>query len=129
MSLARDIVDRIFFPDRDVHAIPVLDGGFSPNERLNGAPVLGAPFDAPDALAVDDRGTLYVSSGRRILSCSGADFDTRGVVVEFEDSVGALAWSPRTGPGSSRTSPGCWRRSGSRSSQRWCGRSRRPASE
>jgi sugar lactone lactonase YvrE len=97
MSLARDIVDRIFFPDRDVHAIPVLDGGFSPNERLDGAPVLGAPLDAPDALAVDDRGTLYVSSGRRILSCSGADFEARRVVVECEDSVGALAWSARTG--------------------------------
>jgi hypothetical protein len=97
MSLARDIVDRIFFPDRDVHAIPVLDGGFSPNERLNSAPVLGASVDAPDALAFDDRGTLYVSTGRKILSCSGQNFGTRRVLVELEDVVGALAWSPRSG--------------------------------
>jgi ABC-type sugar transport system ATPase subunit len=37
MSLARDIIDRVFFPNREVHAIPVLDGGFSPNERLDQA--------------------------------------------------------------------------------------------
>jgi hypothetical protein len=97
MSLSRDIVDRIFFPDRDVHAIPVLDGGFSPNERLDCAPALGPPLDAPDALAFDDRGTLNVSAGQKILSCSGRDFEVRRVLSGFEGTVGALAWSPRSG--------------------------------
>jgi hypothetical protein len=97
VSLARDIVDRIFFPDRDVHAIPVLDGGFSPNERLDSARQIGAAFAAPDALALDDRGTLFVSSGRIVLACTGFEFESRQPLVQFDSDAGALAWSDRTG--------------------------------
>jgi hypothetical protein len=97
MSLARDIVDRIFFPDRDVHAIPVLDGGFSPNERLDSARQIGAAFEAPDALALDDRGTLFVSSGTTVFACSGSEFESRRPLVQFGADAGALAWSDRTG--------------------------------
>src|ERR1700692_3565891 len=66
VSLARDIVDRIFFPNRDVHSIPVLDGGFSPNERLDRARQLGDVFDSPDALVLDGEDTLYVSAGQTV---------------------------------------------------------------
>ncbi len=97
MSLARDIVDRIFFPDRDVHAIPVLDGGFSPNERLERAPVLGDTLKSADALVFDDRGVLYVSAGLQILACAAPDFSERKVLAEFDANVGALAWSAHTG--------------------------------
>ena len=52
MSLARDIIDRVFFPNREIHSIPVLDGAFSPNERLDRARQLGESFDTPDALVL-----------------------------------------------------------------------------
>ncbi len=93
MSLARDIVDRIFFPSRDVHAIPVLDGGFSPNERLDRARQLGDLFESPDALVLDDAGTLYVSAGQTVYACTGRDFETRRAFVRFEGKPAGLAWS------------------------------------
>src|SRR5215813_2385236 len=97
MSLARDIVDRVFFPDRDVHAIPVLDGGFSPNGRLDQARQLGEKLDVADALALNDRGTLFVSAGTTIFACTGRDFETRNPLVSFRANAGALAWSEATG--------------------------------
>lgn len=97
MSLARDIVDRIFFPNRDVHAIPVLDGGFSPNERLDHARQVGGNFDSPDALAFDGRGTLYVSAGQAVFACTGRDFETRRPFARFEGKAGGLAWSAVVG--------------------------------
>jgi len=97
MSLARDIIDRIFFPDRDVHAIPVLDGGFSPNERLESARQIGAAFEAPDAMTLDGSGTLFVSSGTTVVACSGPEFENRRPLVQFDTNTGALAWSERTG--------------------------------
>jgi SMP-30/Gluconolactonase/LRE-like region len=77
MSLASDIVERVFFPDRDVHAIPVLDGGFSPNQRLERAETL-ATFEAPDCIARAADGRLYVSAGDAILTASAqsANFET-----------------------------------------------------
>ncbi len=93
MSLARDIVDRIFWSDRDVHAIPVLDGGFSPNQRLEECELLG-DFFAPDALAVGPDGRLYISSGNSVLACDGDRFQSREVFATVETTAGALAWSP-----------------------------------
>jgi sugar lactone lactonase YvrE len=97
MSLARDILDRVFFPNRDVHAIPVLDGGFSPNESLDHARQLGQRFDAPDGLALDDDGTLYVSSGTTVFACTGQEFETRRPFVSFNTTAGGLAWSEDAG--------------------------------
>ncbi|SDJ74541.1 SMP-30/Gluconolaconase/LRE-like region-containing protein [Bradyrhizobium sp. Rc2d] len=97
MSLARDIFDRVFFPDRDVHAIPVLDGGFSPNEKLDSARQIGAAMEAPDAMTLDDGGTLFVSSGTTVFACTGADFESRRPLIQFDANAGALAWSERTG--------------------------------
>ncbi len=93
MSLAHDIVDRIFWPDRDVHAIPVLDGGFSPNQRLEECEQLG-DFLTPDALAVGPDGRLYVSSGNNVFACEGDRFQSREVFATVETTAGALAWSP-----------------------------------
>lgn len=93
MSLARDLIDRIFHPDRDVHAIPVLDGGFSPNERLEQADVLAA-FEAPDAIAAGADGRLYVSAGASVFVCAGPRFEERRVFATLPSSAGALAISP-----------------------------------
>ena len=37
MSLVGDVIDRVLFPNREIHVIPVLDGAFSPNQRLDEA--------------------------------------------------------------------------------------------
>jgi sugar lactone lactonase YvrE len=87
----------MFFPNRDVHAIPVLDGGFSPNERLDRARQIGDVFESPDALAVDGKGKLYVSTGQTVFACTGRDFETRRPFVRFEGKAGGLAWSKTTG--------------------------------
>ncbi|SLN76539.1 hypothetical protein [Oceanibacterium hippocampi] len=93
MSLARDIVDRIFFPNRDVHAIPVLDGGFSPNKRLDAARTL-VQFEKPDGLAAGPDGRLYVSAGSTVFACSGDGFGTVERFAGTDGPAGALAWTP-----------------------------------
>jgi len=40
MALIRDIIDSVLFPNREQHVIPVLDGPFSPNNRLDRARAL-----------------------------------------------------------------------------------------
>ncbi len=94
MALLRDIVDAVFFPSRAVHGIPVLDGAYSPNLRLEQARTLGAAIASPDDLASGPDGALYVSSGTSILRCAGRDFAERTVFAELEAPVGALAWTP-----------------------------------
>jgi Adipocyte plasma membrane-associated protein-like, N-terminal/Strictosidine synthase len=93
MSLVGDIIDRVLFPDRELHAIPVLDGAFSPNQRLNLARQLGEEIEGPDDLALGPDGALYVSSGAVILRCAGDDFAQRAVFASFASPVGGLAWS------------------------------------
>src|SRR5260370_40493977 len=93
MSLVGDILDRVFFPNREIHVIPVLDGAFSPNQRLDQAKQLGGEIDRPDDIALGPDGALYVSTGNRILRCSGADFEGRKGVAELGAPVGRLAWT------------------------------------
>ncbi len=90
MSLASEIVERIFFPNRDPHAIPVLDGGFSPNNRLDEAAVV-AEVPTPEALAVSGDGDVLVSSGQEILRFRQADFSRPEPFTTLEATVGALA--------------------------------------
>lgn len=93
MSLARDILDRVFFPNRDVHAIPVLDGGFSPNRRLDDAAVLDTVPGA-DGICVDGAGSVFVSAGRRIRRYAPGDFSAPSMFAEPGGEVGALATHP-----------------------------------
>jgi hypothetical protein len=94
VSLANDLLDRIFFPNRDVHAIPVLDGSFSPNQRLEQARCLGPELDRPDDLVFGPPGTLYVSSGNAVIAATGEDFAQRRPFVRFDAPVGGLAYTP-----------------------------------
>jgi hypothetical protein len=93
MSLVGDIIDRVLFPNRELHAIPVLDGAFSPNQRLDLARQLGEEIERPDDLAAGPDGALYVSSGATIIRCAGDDFAQRTVFARFVSPVGGLAWT------------------------------------
>jgi hypothetical protein len=94
MSLVGDIIDRVLFPNRELHAIPVLDGAFSPNQRLDLARQLGEQVERPDDLALGPDGALYVSSGTVIIRCAaGDDFAQRTVFASFASPVGGLAWT------------------------------------
>lgn len=94
MSLLGDIIDRVLHPNREIHAIPVLDGAFSPNQRLDQARRLGDEIARPDDIALGADGALYVSTGNRILRCTGEDFETRAVFATLAGPVGGLACAP-----------------------------------
>lgn len=93
MSLLGDIIDRVLFPNREIHVIPVLDGAFSPNSRLDQARQLGEEIDRPDDLAPGPDGALYISSDNAVLRCSGADFERREPFADLGAPVGGLAWT------------------------------------
>ncbi len=94
MSLVRDIIERLLFPNRELHIIPVLDGAFAPNNGLDQGRALGGEIEAPDDFATGPDGALYVSSGKTIVRCAGDDYSERTPFVKFESPVGGLAWSP-----------------------------------
>lgn len=94
MSLLGDIIDRVLFPNREIHGIPVLDGAFSPNPRLDQARRLGGEIERPDDIALGPDGALYVSTGNRILRCTGADFETREAFATLAGPVGGLVCVP-----------------------------------
>ena len=94
MSLLGDVLDRVLFPNREIHVIPVLDGAFSPNRRLDEARRLGDEIERPDDLALGPDGAFYVSTENRILRCVGADFERRTVFARLDGLVGGLAWTP-----------------------------------
>jgi Strictosidine synthase len=87
----RDI-EQILFKDRDPHAIPSMDGAFSPNDRLDQATPIGEPIVGADALAEAPDGAIWVSAGNKIWQLSGEAFQQRRLVAEFDGSVGALAF-------------------------------------
>jgi len=93
MSLIGDIIDRVLFPSREIHVVPVLDGAFSPNQRLDQARALGEEIEGPDDLVLGPDGALYVSSGAAILRCTGPNFERRDVFATFSAPVGGLAWT------------------------------------
>ena len=94
MSLVRDVIERLLFPNRELHSIPVLDGAFAPNNGLDQARTLGGEIAAPDDFAAGPDGALYVSSGKTIVRCAGKDYAERTPFAKFESTVGGLAWSP-----------------------------------
>jgi hypothetical protein len=91
--LRRDL-EQIFFKDRDPHAIPSMDGAFSPNDRLDHLMPVGEPLAGADAAAITPDGTVCVSAGNRIWKLSGDGYQSRAVFAEFDGNVGALAYGP-----------------------------------
>jgi SMP-30/Gluconolactonase/LRE-like region len=91
--LRRDL-EQIFFKDRDPHAIPSMDGAFSPNERLERATPIGEPLPGADAVAEAPDGAICVSAGKTIWRLSGPGYDERAVLHELDAEAGALAFHP-----------------------------------
>src|ERR1700728_3797632 len=91
--LRRDF-EQILFANRDPHAIPSMDGAFSPNDLLDEATPIGEPLPGADAVAQAPDGTICVSAGRNVWRLSGARFENRTVFAALDDEVGALAFHP-----------------------------------
>jgi Strictosidine synthase len=91
--LRRDL-EQIFFKDRDPHAIPSMDGAFSPNDRLERTTPIGEPLPGADALAEAPDGSIFVSAGNKVWRLSGACFENRSMFHGFDSEVGALAFHP-----------------------------------
>jgi sugar lactone lactonase YvrE len=85
---------QILLPNAEQHAIPSLDGAFSPNEALDHFNPIGAPMPGADDVAEGKDGALYVSAGRCVLRLSGPGYATRVVVAEFESAAGGLTVHP-----------------------------------
>jgi sugar lactone lactonase YvrE len=97
MSLIGDLVQSVFDPNRDQHAIPMLDGPLSPKTDLDGAREVASGFDQPDDVVVGADGALYVSDNRSILRCEPPNFAEVSVWARFEQRVSALAVHPGGG--------------------------------
>ena len=91
--LRRDL-EQILFPDRDPHAIPSMDGPFSPNDRLDEATPIGEPIPGAGAVAEAADGALFISAGKTIWRLDGTDYAHRAALIELDGDVGALACHP-----------------------------------
>jgi sugar lactone lactonase YvrE len=91
--LLRDL-GQILFPYRDQHAIPAMDGGYTPNDRLDALKPIGAPIPGADDVVEGRDGAIYVSAGRQVLCLEGAGYGTRRVFAEFDGAAGGLACHP-----------------------------------
>ncbi|HML06692.1 MAG TPA: SMP-30/gluconolactonase/LRE family protein [Xanthobacteraceae bacterium] len=87
-------VEQIVFPNRDPHAIPSMDGAFSPNDRLDRATPIGDPLPGADAVAEAPDGAICISAGNKVWRLSGAGYQNRAVFAEFDTDVGALSFHP-----------------------------------
>jgi sugar lactone lactonase YvrE len=91
--LRRDL-EQILLPDRDPHAIPSMDGPFSPNDRLDAAATVGEPIPGADAIAEGADGALFVSAGKNVWRLDGANYAQRALLAELGSDAGALACHP-----------------------------------
>jgi len=91
--LRRDL-EQIFFKDRDPHAIPSMDGAFSPNDRLERTTPIGDPLPGADAVAQAPDGAICVSAGKAIWRLSGLGYEERVLLHELDAEAGALAFHP-----------------------------------
>ena len=108
MSLVGDIIDRVLFPNRELHVDP------GARRRVFAQPAprpcagnSASEIERPDDLALGPDGALYVSSGDRDHSvCAGDDFAERTVFASFASPVGGLAWTADGRPARLRVEAG-----------------------
>jgi sugar lactone lactonase YvrE len=91
--LRRDL-EQILFKDRDPHAIPSMDGAFSPNDRLDRLTPIGDALIGADAIAEAPDGAICVSAENKVWRLCGGRYQNRAVLAEFDSNVGALAFDP-----------------------------------
>src|ERR1700678_806146 len=89
----RDL-EQIAFPNRDQRAMPAMDGGYPPNDRLDVLSPIGAPIPGADDMAEGADGAIYVSAGKQVLRLADAGYETRSVFAEFDGPAGGLAVHP-----------------------------------
>jgi sugar lactone lactonase YvrE len=92
-QLFRD-VRQIMFRDSEQHAIPPLDGAFSPNDRLDACLPIGGRLLNVDDIVEGDDGVLYVSAGPQVLRLTGEGYVERSVFAQFDSNAGGLAVHP-----------------------------------
>lgn len=94
MSYFWDAILEVLFRSREQYAVPVLDGNFVPNNALESLRQIGNAVNQADDIVDGSDGCLYVSSEKRVLRCSGHDFEKREDFREFEANTGGLAFHP-----------------------------------
>ena len=111
--LMRD-VRSVIHRDGGSTAIPPLDGGLSPNDRLDACVPIGEPLPGVDDVVADRDGAVYVSAGRQVLKLSGTGLATpcagrriRGRRRRPGDSPGRPATGLRRRPWTGRTRSRC----------------------
>jgi sugar lactone lactonase YvrE len=92
-ELLRDL-RQIMFRNSEQHAIPPLDGAFSPNDRLDACLPVGGPLLNVDDVVEGDDGVLYVSAGPQVLRLTGDGYVERSVFAQFDSNAGGLAVHP-----------------------------------
>ncbi len=82
-----EMVKDVVYPDRETHAIPMMDGPLRPNSALDDCAVLAEYPDMrePDNLAFMNDGTLFIGSGNKVFRQDGS------VEVEFDGAVTCIA--------------------------------------
>ncbi|MGD0187432.1 MAG: SMP-30/gluconolactonase/LRE family protein [Roseiarcus sp.] len=96
-SAVIDVINEIVFRNRDRLANPVLDGPTRPNSRLEECPVVNAAINEPDDIAFSNDGSVYVTSGHRLIRFSNADFADQTTVAEFDGLATGLSSHPQGG--------------------------------
>jgi len=86
----RSVVNR----DGVQNAIPPLDGALSPNDRLDACTPIGDALPGLDDVIAAKDGSVYVSTGKKVLKLSGNGLANRSLVAEFEGEAGGLAMHP-----------------------------------
>lgn len=87
-------LEQIFFPNRDQHAIPIMDGVLTPNDLLEGFTAIGPVTPDIDDICEGPDGAIYLSAGPIIYRLSGQNRTQRDVHATFDDLVTGIAFHP-----------------------------------
>lgn len=87
------LLNELIFRNRDRHSIPAMDGPLRPNEDLDRFQVICDSLSAPDDIAIDSDGALYVSTNNQVIKFYGKNYQSQAVYAEFEEGcAGGLSF-------------------------------------
>lgn len=87
-------LEQIFFPNRDQHAIPIMDGVLTPNDLLEEFAAIGPNEPDVDDICKGPDGALYMSAGHSVYRLSGLGGKQHSVYATFDAPVGGIAFHP-----------------------------------